>query len=358
MVVGNDPLSDVRPQTAAMQGGGFYNRNSRLQEANITSALPLLEEAAATVPLDDARPVTIVDYGASQGRNSMRPIRAAIDIVRARAGSLKPVEVIHTDLPSNDFTSLFQTLATDKDSYLAGQAGVFASAIGRSYFDALTPPDRVDLGWSANALHWLGGNPVDVPDHGWAVFSASAEARAAVERQQDADWRAFLTARSAELRKGGRIVCQFLGRGAESHGFEWMAGAFWDCWVEMGREGWVSAEELLRMTCPSAGRSEAQIRAPFAGGGFAGLTIERLAIVDSPDPYWDQYQQSGDAEALGRSWATMMRAANGPNFAAGLRPDRDQEMLFDEMTRRLAARIAAAPQRSRSHIVLLTLVRA
>lgn len=350
-------MTDTRPGTAAMQGGGFYNRNSRLQHANIGTALPLLEEAAKLVEIEVGRAITIVDYGASQGRNSMRPIRAAIDILRSRSDAATPIEVIHTDLPSNDFTSLFQILAHDPDSYLAGQASVFASAIGRSYLEPLVPPGRVDLGWSSNALHWLGGNPVDVPDHGWAVFSASAEARAAVDRQLEEDWRAFLLARASELRPGGRLICQFMGRGEESHGFEWMAGSFWDIWVGMARDGLVSEQELLRMTCPSAGRSEAQVRAPFVDGSFAGLAIDYLAVVDSPDPYWDAYQDSGDAQALGRNWANMMRAANGPNFAAGLRPDRDQAALFDEMTERLAARIAAAPQRSRSHIMLVVLVR-
>src|SRR3546814_2422537 len=35
---------DSKSKTAAMQGGGFYNRNSTLQAANLTSALPRSEE--------------------------------------------------------------------------------------------------------------------------------------------------------------------------------------------------------------------------------------------------------------------------------------------------------------------------
>jgi hypothetical protein len=96
--------NDTRQTAAAMQGGGFYNRNSGLQAANLTSALPLLEEAARSVA--GAGSVVIADYGSSQGRNSMRPMRAAIEVLRARAGSERPIEVIHTDLPSNDFASL------------------------------------------------------------------------------------------------------------------------------------------------------------------------------------------------------------------------------------------------------------
>jgi hypothetical protein len=91
----------------AMEGSGFYNRNSDLQAAGIELALPLFEEAARTVQADEKSetPLVIADYGSSQGRNSMRPMRLAIDTFRSRFGSDRPIEVVHTDLPSNDFAS-------------------------------------------------------------------------------------------------------------------------------------------------------------------------------------------------------------------------------------------------------------
>jgi hypothetical protein len=341
--------------TAAMQGGGFYNRNSSLQAANLTSALPLLEEAARTILLDGAGRLVIADYGSSEGRNSMRPMRAAIDVLRARTDAARPIEVIHTDLPSNDFTSLFTILSDDPTSYLSGQENVFAAAVGRSYFDAILPPESVDLGWSSNALHWLSRNPIDVADHGWAIFSASKEAHEKLDALLADDWRRFLLARSSEMRQGAQLVCQFMGRGQEKPGFEWMAGAFWQTFKEMGDEGKLSSDELLHMTCPSSGRSVEQIEAPFSGGVFAGLSLDHLQVVRAPDPFWDIYEKTGDAQQLGRTWANLMRAANGPNFAAALKPERDRDAIFDELTERLAARIAAAPQRSESYNLMLVL---
>lgn len=349
---------DSKSKTAAMQGGGFYNRNSTLQAANLTSALPLLEDAARSIAVDGDRPLVIVDYGCSQGRNSMAPMRAAIEALRVRTGEGRAVEVVHTDLPSNDFTSLFTTLDDDPGSYLSGQSNVFPSAIGRSYFDPILPPSRVDLGWSSNALHWLSRNPTDVADHGWAIFSASDTAREAVEQQLADDWRHFLLARSSELREGAKLVCQFMGRGPDTHGFEWMANAFWESLAEMGREGLLSQKELLHMTAPSAGRSVEQIEEPFENGLFAGLSLDHVSVVQAPDPYWEAYSQNGDAQQLGRSWAAMMRAANGPNFAAALAPDRNSEPFLDELSARLAARIAADPQRSRSYNVMVVLGKA
>ncbi|WP_188062401.1 hypothetical protein [Sphingobium sp. KCTC 72723] len=341
---------------AAMAGGGLYNRHSGLQHANLQSALPLLAAAARIIGEQSHGPVAIVDYGASQGRNSMVPMATAIDLVRLRDAE-RAVQVVHTDLPSNDFASLFALLDRDPASYVAGRDNIYPSAIGRSYFDQLLPSGSVDLGWSSNALHWMSHSPVDVADHGWAVFSQSADARAAVDAVLADDWLRFLTSRRAEMRPGGQLICQFMGRGPDSHGFEWMAGHYWQSIVTLRDEGWLTDAETQRMTAPSAGRSLVQVAAPFASNIVPELMLDHLSLVESPDPYWDEYRQSGDAARLGWQWAHMMRAANGPNLVAALDPSRDPDMLLDLLVDRLAARIAADPQRSLAFNVLLAIRR-
>lgn len=350
-------MTDVahRP-VAPMAGGGLYNRHSGLQQANLQSALPLLEAAARSIGARSHGPVTIVDYGASQGRNSMVPMASAIDLVRVGDGS-RAVQIVHTDLPSNDFASLFAVLDHDSASYMAGRGGIYPSAIGRSYFDQILPASSVDLGWSSNALHWMSHSPVAVDDHGWAIFSQSAEARAAIDAVLADDWLRFLEARRAELRPGGQLICQFMGRGPDSHGFEWMAGHFWQSVVALREEGWLTGAETRRMTAPSAGRSLDQVAAPFASGGVAGLVIDHLSLVESPDPYWDAYVRTGDAALLGRQWAAMMRAANGPNLIAAVDPSRDTDKLLDLLVDHLSLRIAADPQRSQAFNILLAIRR-
>jgi hypothetical protein len=79
--------NDSQMLTTVMEGGGFYNRNSDLQATGIALALPFLKDAALSIPLGGSEPLVIADYGASQGRNSMLPVRLAIEALRARAGS-------------------------------------------------------------------------------------------------------------------------------------------------------------------------------------------------------------------------------------------------------------------------------
>jgi SAM dependent carboxyl methyltransferase len=343
---------DAPAATAAMQGNGFYNRNSALQAANLGSALPLLVAAAGEIPVD-ATTFNIADYGTSQGRNSMAPVAAAIDALRPRIGPDRPIIVSHVDLPSNDFASLFTLLAEDASSYLMGRESVYPVAVGRSHFGQLLPTNSVDLGWSSNALHWMSQNPCPIPDHGWGVFSADVAVRDAIDRQLDTDWANFLQARSHEMRRGGRLICQFMGRGPDTHGFEWMANAFWQSWVDAADAGLLTHTELSRISAPSAGRSVAQIEAPFRDGRVSHLKLVDLAVVQTPDPYWSAFQQTGDAAQLGRVWADMMRAANGPSFAAALDAGRDRDAVLNGVTARLATRIAADPQQNRSYNVIL-----
>src|SRR5271165_3901215 len=257
--------SDPTTARAAMEGGGFYNRNSSLQAVGIRRALPLWEKTAGSVEVGE-EPILIVDYGSSQGRNSMAPMRVAIEAVRARSGP-KPVQVVHTDLPSNDFASLFKTLHDDPESYLAGTTGVFPAAIGHSYFEPLLPPEQVHLGWNSWTLHWMSQKPVDVPDHALARLSSIAVVRAAAEERLADDWIRFLTARSSELRKGGKLLSLIIIRTAERVGADWLVSNLWDSVIEMGRDGVLSEQEQLRITIPAGYRSMTEIKAPFADKG-------------------------------------------------------------------------------------------
>ena len=151
------PSSEI---PAPMEGHGAYNRSSRVQAAGITAALPLLEQAARTVPIESSgHAVVLADYGSSQGHNSLPPIAAAIGALRERLGPDRAISVVHTDLPDNDFGALFHTLETDPASYLRRDPAAFASAVGRSFYGQILPSDSVTLGWSSWAVQWLSRRP-------------------------------------------------------------------------------------------------------------------------------------------------------------------------------------------------------
>jgi gibberellin A4 carboxyl methyltransferase len=54
--------------TSRMKGEGFYDDHSSPQMAAIAAVLPWLEDAVARIDLPDlSAPVTVVDYGCSDG---------------------------------------------------------------------------------------------------------------------------------------------------------------------------------------------------------------------------------------------------------------------------------------------------
>lgn len=337
--------------TAAMEAGGAYNRSSTVQAAGLAPAVPWLTEAANLVPLGppDA-PLIVADYGSSQGRNSLAPLSAAIGVLRERAGADRPISVVHTDLPDNDFSALFQTVAADPASYVRGDPNIFSYAIGRSFYESLFPSGSVTLGWSSWAVQWMSRVPTAVPDHIHHSRSAVASVRAAYARQGAEDWQTFLALRARELRPGGRLVILLMALGADGDfGFGPVMDHLQATLTELVADGFVTPAEHARMVIPTIGRSRSDLLAPFAASGrFAGLEVVELDIFRGADPIWDAYEASRDVDALAVSWAAFTRAFAWPTFAAAL--DRASAVgraaaLGDRLEADLVKRFVTAPVR-------------
>jgi hypothetical protein len=189
-----------------MEGKGAYNKHAAIPAAGGSLAIPFLKRAAQQITLDTSdRPIVIADYGSSQGKNSLAPMRAAIRVLRTRSGRERAIMVCHTDLPGNDFDTLFELLESDPNSYALGDEKVYPYAIGRSFYKDVFPLGHVDLGWSSYAAVWLSQIPRTIPDHLFIPCCTGAP-RAEFDRQAALDWETFLTLRAAELRPSGRLA--------------------------------------------------------------------------------------------------------------------------------------------------------
>src|SRR5262245_2684333 len=281
----------IRP--APMEGGGAYNRSSRVQAAGLLPAVALLEEAAKAVALmAPPQPIVVADYGCSQGHNSLLPMAAAIAALRERVGADRAIAVVHTDVPDNDFTALFRTLAADPDSYLRADAATFASAVGRSFYQQILPAASVTLGWSSWSVQWLSRVPAAIPDQVQVAYSRDPAVRAAYAEQAAEDWRAFLTARSRELCPRGRLVVLTMAvDDAGEFGYRPLLEAIYAALTDMTAEGFVRADEVGRMAIPTVARSRADFAAPFAQGRrFKGLSLENLEVFCGDDRIWARFE--------------------------------------------------------------------
>ena len=353
----------VRPEP---MDSATYTASSRLQAAGLAPALALFERAAQQVPLPASpQPIVIADYGAANGHNSLKPMSAGIDVLRRRTRHDHAILVAHTDVPDNDFTALFRTLADDPDSYLQKETATFASAVGRSFYTQILPSNTVNLGWTSWAIQWLSRIPEGAPelhDHVTVAYSKNEEARAAYAHQAATDWQNFVAFRGRELCPEGRLVALTMAVGEDGEfGYRQLNDTLVAALNDQVRDGLLHRNELQRMVIPTYARSEKDFRAPFSPKGwFEGLTIEHLEVFEAEDRFWTRFQLDGDAQAFGAQWAAFARAALFPTLAAALEggpggPRGDE--FIQQLEAAVAQRLSSTPEPMQIPLASLVLVK-
>jgi hypothetical protein len=271
-----------------------------------------------------------------------------------RVRTAAPIMVVHTDLSTNDFTTLFRTVEESAASYVAGQRDVYPFAAGRSLYGSVFPDGMLALGWTAITVHWLSAMPVVVPDQIYANLT-HGPAREALKAQSRRDWEAFLAERARELRPGGQVVV--VGGASRSDGTSGAEGLFEMATAqlrEMVAAGRLRRGELERIFYPTWNRTLEEFLAPFAAGPFAGaLTVaEHLEHVTSDAATYPQYERDGDAAAFAEANVPFVKAVTAPAVFRWLEPDRsdaERTRIADGFYDGLKRRIAADPARATCH---------
>ena len=346
------------------EGNGAYNRHSALQAGAATLASPLLEKAVQSMELDpEEQPIVIADYGSSQGKNSLIPVRSAIRSLRRRIGARRAISVFHVDLPANDFSTLFAVLNADPDRYVLDEPNVFPAAIGRSFYGSVLPPGSVHLGWSSYAVQWLSHVPTLIPGHFFPAHS-TGKARSEFERQAAEDWEAFLSLRSRELRPGGRLVVVVPGLADDgSTGFNHLVDEANAVLKEMVDDSLITADERLRMTLGVYPRRKRDLLAPFSKTGkFEQLTAEVCEMSQHPDASWLECERDGDKATLITKHVLFARSILLPSLASALAQVRagDTEAIGvfgDQLEERLKRRLANRPAATHSFVQTIVLAK-
>jgi SAM dependent carboxyl methyltransferase len=305
---------------SAMEGNGCYNKHAKQPAEGAALALPHLERVIESMTLNCAdRPIVIADYGSSQGKNSLTPMRLAVNALRRRLSQDRSILVYHVDRSSNDFNSLFELLDTDPDRYGRNDPNVFPCAIGRSFYGNVLPSNYVDVGWSSYAAMWVSRIPTSIPDH-FSVFASTGAIRAEFDRQGALDWEVFLSLRAAELRPGGHLIVVMPGVHKNGvHGFEGIMDHTNEVLVEMVREGTITAAERARMVLGVWPRTKRELLAPFSHDGqFHNLMVEHSETSLLTDPWWANYERDGDHVTLATRHAQFFRAIFVPTLASAL----------------------------------------
>jgi len=338
-----------------MLGHGFYNKHSHEQGKANTYGLPLLVEAVNGIDFgqigDEFR---IADYGSAQGQNSLLPMKTVIAETKKRAGdsgrTTIPISVTHTDLPTNDWATLFQTVLFSTESYLAGVRNVFCFASGTSIYRQIFPSNHIALGYSAITTHWLSRKPCNIPNEIWSVRTTGS-IHDTWAKQAKADWNAFLQYRALEMQPSARLVIIASGADAQgTSGAEGLLDLANSVLQHLVKEGTLYPDEYEQMAIPTYYRTTQEWKAPLIPGSdfmeASGLSLIHFEERVLADTYFEQYQQNRDAKAFAEAYTGFFKAAFEPCLFAGLLDNRTpqrRQNVIDSFSQGLQSGLAQDP---------------
>ena len=345
----------TRPVESVTARSGYDGATSRPRHVAATAGYPLIEHAAFEVPLPLPEmtpvPVTIADYGCADGSGEMEPMSRAIDGLRRRDPGV-PIQIVHTDLPQNDFTSLFELLAEPERSYLTGRSEVYPMVVGEPRYGPLLPAGTLLLGWTAITVHWLSEVPGTIHS---AVFAnlADRDDHARLAARSAADWERFLAERARELVPNGQLVV--VAAASDDSGASGAEGLFQlvtDQLDDMTARGALSRSERDAIFFPTYNRTSAEFLAPMRTGAALADRLEvvehqRHAIDDSTThPQWVRHH---DGAAFAETYLPFIRSVTEPSLFRWLAPERTEAargQVVEAFYSGLKRRIERDPERA------------
>ena len=341
----------------AMKGAGYYSRATIGAKHVMDNAAGLVVDALDRMaPPDDGSVFRATDMGAADGGTSLDFWRTVLGHLRAKVPS-RPIEIIYTDLPKNDFSQTFQMAhgLTGSETYMGEVDNTFVLASGTSFHQQILPAGTLDLGFSSTASHYVTAAPCQIRDHVHMVGAASDE-RAAFTRKGAEDWETMLLHRATEMKPGARL-CLFnfgiddQGRYLGNTGGVNMFDTFAMLWARLRDAGTITAEEFRNTNFPQHYRTEAEFTAPLMDPDNpvhrAGLRVEHVESRVVRCPFEQNFTETGQsAEDFARDYIPTLRSWSEPTFAAGLvqdRPAEERAAIIDAFYKSYQDLVAADP---------------
>lgn len=342
----------------SMKGAGYYSKATVGAKHVMDNASGMVIDAVDRMNLsDNGAMFRVTDMGAADGGTSVDLWRKVLAHVRAKAAS-RPIEMIYTDLPRNDFSQVFQMIhgLTDIKSYYDEIDNLYVYASGTSFHQPIVPPGSLNLGFSATASHYVSKTPCNISNHVHMV-GAEGEERAAFTAQGARDWESMLLWRTRELVAGGRL-CLFnfgideQGRYLGHTGGVSMFDTFNELWAGLADEGIITRDEYLATNFPQHYRTVEEFTAPLNDTNSpvyqAGLRVEQVETRVVRCPFEQDFTENHkDPTRFAVEYLPTLRSWSEATFMGGLSADRSSEAkmeIIDTFYGRYQDRVAADPK--------------
>jgi hypothetical protein len=280
------------------------------------------------------KPFTIVDFGCSEGKNSIAIVKASIDAVRA----IRPGEqffVVHDDLPANNFNRLIFQLYSSPDSLSSiygatADSPVFVYASGGSFYSRVVPDQFLNLGVSSSSVHWTSS----LPNFKAHIFHAGASAaeQAAFAKIAALDWATFLEKRTEELVPGGKLIVTLAARindpgdpiegsnprDLETFSAQSITQLLNDVLLQKLNEGEIERSAFERVSLPIYCRNYEEIVTPVETLFKNKLAVDYIRFEWVQCPLHARFLEDKDASAYASGLTGILRAFSEPVLSSGL----------------------------------------
>ena len=344
-------------QHITMSGGGAYSLATKGAGDVITLAADLVLNAVEAMKLPPELPVfQMLDMGCADGGTSLGMIGKVIERVEKTCPDAV-FNIIYTDQPRNDFNALVQMIhgLGPFESYLERFQNVRPLFSASSFYLPICPPNSVNLGFSATAMHWLRQKPCDLENHVHMV-GATGDALVKFAEQGKRDWERILLNRSKELVSGGRLVLVNFGRDEEGRylgntfGVN-MFDTFNEIWNEFLENGRISREEYVRMTLPQYYNTVEEFSAPLTDPASpvyqSGLRLVDVHTRIVPCPFAEEFKTHGNVKRFANAYIPTIRSWNQSIFLGALdesRPLEERQELIESYYGTYHQRVLDAPE--------------
>ena len=318
----------------SMKGGGYYSKATIGAKDVIDGGTPMIMEALSTMDIPDiATPFTMADSGCADGGTSVTMVGTVLKEVRRRAPN-RPIQMVYTDLPRNDFSQVFRNIhgETDVDTYIDDIDNLYVFSSATSFHKPMFPAGTLNLGFSATASHYISEKPSTIANH---VHMVGAAAKRRLCRAGPGGLGKHAVEPGKRFGRR-REACAFPisgideeGRYLGSTGGISMFDTFNELWAALRDDGTITTEEYLNTNFPQSYRTVEQFTAPFVEEDNpvykAGLRMEHVETRVVECPYEVDFRSHGDAEKFAREYIPTLRSWAETTFAAGLSAERSPE---------------------------------
>ncbi|MEM7252136.1 MAG: SAM-dependent methyltransferase [Pseudomonadota bacterium] len=351
-------MSETNPTAdyMRMKGGGYYSKATIGAKHVIDGATPMILDALADMTIEPSdRPFTVADMGCADGGTSIDMIRTVLSAVRRRVPE-RPLRMVYTDLPRNDFSQVFRNAygLSDLEGLTQSIPELYIYASATSFHQGIFPPGTLHLGFSATASHYISEVPCSISNHVHMVGATGAERDAFVE-QGRRDWTSMLLNRARELALGGKLALfnfgiDEAGRYLGGTGGIDMFDTFDRLWQQLRDRGVITQAEYRNTNFPQTYRTVEQFTEPFNDPQHpvyrAGLRLEHVETRVVRCPFAEDFERHGDAERFAREYIPTLRSWSEATFLGGLdpsRPPEQAEAIADEYFNSYEDEVRRAP---------------